>query len=54
MTLKNKLKAILSGQLATLTQADVRKIVNYIKSLEREVKRLSSLKAADIEITIVE
>jgi hypothetical protein len=52
MTIKNKLKAILAGQRNTLTKGDVQRIVNHIKNLEAEVKRLSQLKSAEIEITI--
>lgn len=54
MTLVNKLKAIVDGQLHTLTQGDVRKIVNYIKAQNREIRRLAALKGVDIEIDIVE
>lgn len=54
MTLKNKLRRIIEGKLTTLPRGDIVKLVNYIKSQNREIRRLAALKSTTPEIEIVD
>ena len=54
MTLPERLKRIVAGEVLTLKRTDVAKIVNHVKSQNKEIRRLSELKNADIEITIID
>jgi hypothetical protein len=54
VSLIKKLERAITGQVESISGKDLRKVSNYIKNLEAEVKRLSILKNADIEIEITE